>query len=419
MDINEEEKAKGKTVEVGRATFDTDKKRLTVFDAPGHKNYVPNMIQGAACADFGALVISAKRGEFESGFDLDGQTREHAQLAKSLGMQKLIVVVNKMDESTVKWSKERYQEIKDALTPFLATCGFNVEKDVHWVPVSGISGDNIKDTVDKKVCNWYNGPSFIQLLDELELPKRDPDGPIRIPILDRMKDRGIVVFGKVESGTVRMGEKLTLMPSNTPTQVANVYNSKSEPVKYAKPGENVQLRLLHINDENLINKGDVLCNRDAPMPVSELFEAEVEILELLSYKPILSKGYTCVLHVHTVAEECIIKDIMTAYEKNDKGEVVEKVKPQFTKSFAKMICRIQMRVPIPIEKHDTLEVMGRFTLRDEGKTIALGKIIKYKPVKVTAQAAVAEDAKVTEVKDKTGPSQEALVEGFQPHNIVE
>lgn len=106
-----------------------------------------------------------------------------------------------------------------------------------------------------------------------------------------------------------------------------MYNSKNEAVKYAKPGENVQLRLLHINDETLINKGDVLCNRDAPMPVSELFEAEVEILELLSYKPILSKGYQCILHIHTVAEECVVKDIMQAFEKNDKGDVVEKVKP--------------------------------------------------------------------------------------------
>lgn len=122
-----------------------------------------------------------------------------------------------MDESTVKWNKDRFTEIKDALTPFLATCGFDVEKDVSWIPISGISGDNIKDPVDKKTCNWYNGPTFIQLLDDLELPKRDPDGPIRIPILDKMKDRGIVVFGKVESGTIRMGEKLTLMPNNIPT----------------------------------------------------------------------------------------------------------------------------------------------------------------------------------------------------------
>lgn len=287
-----------------------------------------------------------------------------------------------MDESTVKWSKERFNEIQEALKPFLATCGFDIERDVYWIPLSGLSGDNIKDTVDKKICNWYNGPSLIGLLDQLEVAKRDPLGSIRIPILDKMKDRGIVIFGKVESGTVNIGEKLTLMPANIPTQVLNVYNSKNEAVKYAKPGENVQLRLLHISDENLINKGDVLCNRDAPMPISELFEAEVDILELLSYKPILSKGYTCVIHIHTVAEECIIKDILVAHEKNDKGEITEKIKPQFTKSFATITCRIQTRVPICIEKYTDFESMGRFTLRDEGKTIALGKIIRYKPIKV-------------------------------------
>lgn len=145
MDINDEEKAKGKTVEMGRTCFDTAKKRITIFDAPGHKNYVPNMIQGAAFADIGGLVISAKRGEFESGFDLDGQTREHIQLAKSLGILKLIVMVNKMDESTVKWSKDRYTEIKTQLTPYIAKIGYDVEKDVFWVPVSGLGGDNLKE----------------------------------------------------------------------------------------------------------------------------------------------------------------------------------------------------------------------------------------------------------------------------------
>jgi peptide chain release factor subunit 3 len=137
-------------------------------------------------------------------------------------------------------------------------------------------------------------------------------------VLDKMKDRGLVVFGKVESGTIRMGDKLTLAPNNIPCQVANVYNSKEEAVRYAKPGENVKLRLLHIADENMINKGDVLCPRDAMMPVSDLFEAEVQILELLDYKPILSKGYQCILHIHTVSEEAIVKDIIVSYEKNDK-----------------------------------------------------------------------------------------------------
>lgn len=134
----------------------------------------------------------------------------------------------------------------------------------------------------------------------------------------------------------------------------------------------------------MINKGDVLCKMDEQMPVTDLFEAEVDVLELLHYKPILSKGYQCILHIHTVADEATIKDILVAYEKNEKGDVVEKSKPQFTKSNARMICRIQTRVPIPLEKHDFLPQMGRFTLRDEGKTIALGKVLKYKPVKINA-----------------------------------
>ena len=119
MDITDDEKAKGKTVEVGRANLETEKKRYTIFDAPGHKNYVPNMIMGAALADYGGLVISARKGEFEAGFDREGQTREHAQLAKSLGVQKLIVVVNKMDDPSVKWSKNRWDEIQTGLNPFL------------------------------------------------------------------------------------------------------------------------------------------------------------------------------------------------------------------------------------------------------------------------------------------------------------
>jgi peptide chain release factor subunit 3 len=212
MDVNEEEKAKGKTVEVGRASFDTAKKRYTIFDAPGHKNYVPNMIMGAALADFGALVISAKRGEFESGFEMDGQTREHVQLAKSLGIHKLVIAVNKMDEASVKWSKERYNEIIASLKPFIASCGYDPEKDCVFVPISGLGGDNIQEPVSKTVCNWYQGPTLIEVLDDLELPPRNPDGPLRIPVLDKMRDRGVVMFGKVESGTVRVGDQLSLMP---------------------------------------------------------------------------------------------------------------------------------------------------------------------------------------------------------------
>ena len=144
-----------------------------------------------------------------------------------------------MDESSVKWSKDRYNEILNGLKPFISSCGYDPEKDCIFVPISGLNGDNIKEPINKAVCNWYTGPTMLEIIDDLELPPREPDGPLRIPVLDKMRDRGVVMFGKVESGTVKLGEQLTLLPSNVICSVATVYNSKGEPVKYAKVGENI------------------------------------------------------------------------------------------------------------------------------------------------------------------------------------
>lgn len=174
--------------------------------------------------------------------------------------------------------------------------------------------------VPQATCAWYfGGKTLLQILDEMPVPPREKFGPLRISILDKTIDRGVVVFGKVESGTVRLGDVLKLMPSCTSCQVLTVYNSKDECVNYAKPGENVMLRL-NIDNEDKVNKGDILCMRDQVIvPVSELFEAEVTLLELVSYKPILSNGYKCMLHMNTVADEATIKDILVSYEKNDRG----------------------------------------------------------------------------------------------------
>ena len=170
MDVSDDEKAKGKTVEVGRAQFDTKSKKYTIFDAPGHKNYVPNMIMGAALADVGGLVISARKGEFEAGFEKEGQTREHAQLAKSLGVQKLVIIVNKMDDC--KWSQTRYNEIQEGLRPFLNKTGYT-DDDLIWVPIAGLTGANIIEPATG-TCNWYKGPTFMQILEDLPLEKRFP-----------------------------------------------------------------------------------------------------------------------------------------------------------------------------------------------------------------------------------------------------
>lgn len=197
MDVGDEEKAKGKTVEMGRAHFNTANKQVTVFDAPGHKNYVPNMIMGASMADFGGLVISARKGEYEAGFEKDGQTREHVQLARSLGVQKIIVVVNKMDDNSVNWNESRWLDIQNNLTPFLIDSGYK-KSDFVFVPISGLTGENLKEPVGKKVAPWYNGPTLIEAINNLPVEKRNKDGAIRIPVLDKMKDNGMVAFGKVE-----------------------------------------------------------------------------------------------------------------------------------------------------------------------------------------------------------------------------
>merc|ERR1712127_928665 len=170
MDTNEEERAKGKTVEVGRAAFNTDVKRYTILDAPGHKNYVPNMIMGASQADVGVLVISARKGEFETGFDRGGQTREHAMLAKTLGVRILVVAINKMDDPTVEFSQARFDECVEKLTPFLKGCGYNIKKDVIFVPLSALTATNVLEKSDK--MPWYEGPAFVEALDTLPAVER-------------------------------------------------------------------------------------------------------------------------------------------------------------------------------------------------------------------------------------------------------
>ena len=181
-------------------------------------------------------------------------------------------------------------------------------------------------------------------------------------------------------------------------------------MRYAKPGENVKLKV-NIENEERINKGDVICLRDqALVPVSEIFEAEVDLFELISYKPILSKGYQCILHLHTVADECTIKEILVSYEKIDKGERQEKQKPQFARSFAKIICRIQTRIPIALEKYDVVPQLGRFTLRDEGRTIGVGKVLKYKPAKDTGGAAlIASKLEEVKINPGSGAAKEDLI----------
>lgn len=369
LDTNQEERDKGKTVEVGRAYFETEKKHFTILDAPGHKSFVPNMIGGAAQADLAVLVISARKGEFETGFDRGGQTREHAMLAKTAGVKHLVVLVNKMDDPTVNWDVERYNECKDKILPYLKKLGFNPTKDLTFMPCSGITGMGIKEQIDESICPWYRGPAFIPFIDELPSLNRKTDGPFIMPIVDKYKDMGTVLMGKVESGTARKGINLLVMPNRTQVSVDQLW-SDDEEVTAVGPGENVKIKVKGIEEED-VSPGFVLCDASNPIKTGKIFDAQVVILE---HKSIICAGYSAVMHIHCAAEEITVKALICLVDKKTGDK--SKTRPRFVKQDQVAIMRIECSGLICLEQFKLFPQMGRFTLRDENKTIAIGKVLK-------------------------------------------
>ena len=211
LDLTKEERSKGKTVEVGRGFFETEKRRYTILDAPGHKTFVPNMIAGASQADVGILVISARKGEYETGFEKGGQTREHAILAKTQGVNKLIVVVNKMDDQTVEWSHERYKECTEKLLNFLSRQVGYGKSDITFMPISAQTTVGIKDRVSKDLAPWYDGPSLLECLDNFKTLERKVKAPFMMPINAKYRDMGTIMEGKIEAGQIKKGNNYLLM----------------------------------------------------------------------------------------------------------------------------------------------------------------------------------------------------------------
>ncbi|KAM9578018.1 LOW QUALITY PROTEIN: eukaryotic peptide chain release factor GTP-binding subunit ERF3B [Trichechus inunguis] len=372
LDTNQEERDKSKTVEVGRAYFETEKKHFTILDAPGHKSFVPDMIGGASQADLAVLVISARKGEFETGFEKGGQTREHVMLAKTAGVKHLMVLINKMDDATVNWSIERYEECKEKLVPFLKKVGFNPKKDIHFMPCSGLTGANLKEQSD--FCSWYTGLPFIQYLDNLPNFNRSIDGPIRLPIVDKYKDMGTVVLGKLESGSVFKGQQLVMMPNKHNVEVLGILSDDAE-TDAVVPGENLKIRLKGIEEEEIL-PGFILGDPNNLCHSGCTFDVQIVIIE---HNSIICPGYSVVLHVHTCIEEVEITALISLVDKKS-GEK-NKTWPGFVKQDQVCIARLRTARTICLETFKDFPQMGRFTLRDEGKTIAIGKVLKLVPEK--------------------------------------
>lgn len=373
MDINPEERDKGVTVEVGKAMFELSKKRFTIIDCPGHKNYVPNMIAGASQADIAALVVSSKSGEFEAGFDKGGQTREHAILASYLGSSHLIVIINKMDDNN--WSQKRFNEIKDKMTPFLKeVCEYDVEKNVTWVPVSAMNNLNMETKVPESICSWYTGQGLLDTLDNIPKKERVYRDCLRFPVSDRHQDKGdLIVYGKVESGAIKEGQKLLLMPGRKEISVLKIQDNEDKTVAFATTGDNIKMFIKGVAPEE-IKRGNVITGLQFVCHTALEFEADLTVIDPPANK-VISGGFPCVLHLHAIQEEVEIVSIKLNKSTKKAGGHLKQ-----GESGVIIIKVVNDQNLLCLEKFSEFPELARFTLRAESSTVAVGKVLRIKSI---------------------------------------
>ncbi|XP_077275179.1 translation elongation factor EF-1alpha (GTPase) HBS1 isoform X1 [Temnothorax americanus] len=367
LDETGEERERGITMDIGHSKFETDTKSITLLDAPGHKDFIPNMISGATQADVALLVVDATRGEFETGFDSGGQTREHALLLRSLGVSQLAVVVNKLD--TVNWSKDRFNEIVDKMSVFLKQAGF--KDTITFVPCSGLSGENIVTKPKEQLSNWYTGPTLVNVIDNFKCPERSISKPFRFSINDIFKGTGsgFCVSGHVETGMVSLGDKVLILPQN---EIAVVKGLQSDEISTANAfaGDHVALTLAGIEQQN-VGIGDIICNLQNPVPVTTCFQAHVVIFAIA--KPI-TKGLPVVMHQQSLVQPAVITKLIAQLHRST-GDVIKK-KPRCLPKNSSAIIEVATQTPVCMELYKDIKQLGRVMLRLEGTTIAAGLITK-------------------------------------------
>ncbi|NXA35537.1 HBS1L protein, partial [Eudromia elegans] len=367
LDETGEERERGVTMDVGMTKFETKTKVITLMDAPGHKDFIPNMITGAAQADVAILVVDASRGEFEAGFETGGQTREHGLLVRSLGVTQLAVAVNKMDQ--VNWQQERFQEITSKLGQFLRQAGFK-ESDVAYIPTSGLGGENLVTRGQSdELAKWYKGKCLLEQIDAFKPPQRSVDKPFRLCVADVFKDQGsgFCVTGKIEAGYIQVGERLLAMPPNE-TCTAKGITLHDEPVDWAAAGDHVSLTLTGM-DIIKINVGCVFCDPKEPIKACTRFRARVLIFNI---EVPITKGFPVLLHYQTVSEPATIRRLLSVLHKST-GEVTKK-KPKLLTKGQNALIELQTQRPVALELYKDFKELGRFMLRYGGSTIAAGVV---------------------------------------------
>ncbi|RLI27467.1 MAG: translation elongation factor EF-1 subunit alpha [Candidatus Hecatellales archaeon] len=366
MDKLKEERERGLTIDLAYWKFETDKYFFTIIDAPGHRDFIKNMITGASQADCALLVVSAKKGEFEVGISPGGQTREHAFLLRTLGVNQLTVAINKMDDPSVNWSQERFEECKKEVENLLKVIGFKVEK-IPVVPISAWTGDNLLKPSEK--MGWWKGPTLLQALDTFEVPPKPIDKPLRIPVQDVYTITGVgtVPVGRVETGVLKEGDTVIFMPPGVKGEVKSI-ETHHQRIPKAEPGDNIGFNVRGVSKTDL-RRGDVAGHPDSPPTVVKEFIGQIIVI----YHPTsIAQGYMPVLHAHTAQMAVRFAELMQKINPRT-GEVIEQ-NPSFLKTGDSAVVRFQPAKPIVLEHYAELPQLGRFAIRDMGTTIAAGVV---------------------------------------------
>ena len=364
MDKLGEERERGVTIDLAHQKFSTKKYDYTVVDCPGHRDFVKNMITGASQADAGVLVVAADDGVMP-------QTKEHVFLSKTLGINQLIVAINKID--LVDYSEDKYNELKEEVSNLIKTVGFN-PAEVPFIPLSAFEGDNIKEASPN--TSWYKGDALIDALDKLTPPEKPTDLPLRIPIQDVYSITGVgtVPVGRVETGVMKKGENVIFEPAGASGEVKSI-EMHHEVFDAAEPGDNIGFNVRGVG-KNDIRRGDVAGHADNAPTVAKEFDAQIVVLQ---HPGVITVGYTPVFHCHTSQVACTFLEL--SKKLNPATGAVDEENPDFLKTGNAAIVKIKPTKPMCLENAKEIPQMGRFAIRDMGQTVAAGLCLNVTPAK--------------------------------------
>ncbi|MEM5875313.1 MAG: translation elongation factor EF-1 subunit alpha [Candidatus Aenigmatarchaeota archaeon] len=360
VDREKEERMRGMTIDIMHRPFETPKYFFTIIDAPGHRDFVKNMITGASQADAAILVVSARPGE-----GVQEQTKEHVFLIKVLGINQVIVAISKMD--LANYSKEVYEKLRDETLKLLKSVGYDVSK-IQVVPTAAQFGENIFKRSDK--MPWYNGPTLVEALDTLQVPPRPIDKPLRIPIQDVYSITGVgtVPVGRVESGVLKVNDVVVFEPSGVKGEVKSI-EMHHQSIPQAVPGDNIGFNVRGISKTD-VRRGDVCGHPNNPPTVAKEFTAQIVVLQ---HPTVIAPGYTPVFHIHTATVAARIEEIIAKIDPRTGQPLQEK--PEFLKTGDVAKVRVVPLKPVVVEKQSEFPTLGKFAIRDMGITVAAGIVL--------------------------------------------